>query len=137
MAGAPAVGHALEFRPTASSGVFSDWSLVRSIASPITAAGTQFSTSLAAHPEGVAIGAIGVDSNGLPDIGAGFLAPHFKIASILPAPPIARAATGRFVAASPTGLTLFSAPGVFTLNPQEGAVFELLGDNLFGDGFED
>ncbi len=135
--GAPAVGRALEFRPPVPGGVFGDWTLVRSISSPITAAGTQFSTSLAAYPDGVVIGAIGVDASGLPDIGAGFIAPHFKVATILPAPPIARATTGRFVAASPSGLALFGAPGVFTLNPQEGAVFELLGENLFGDGFEE
>ena len=131
--GAPAVGRALEFRPP---GAGSAWTLVRTIASPITMPGTQFATSLAAHPDGAVLGAIGVDDAGLPDIGAGFLAPHFKIASILPAPPIARATTGRFVAASPSGLALFAAPGVFTVNPQEGAVFELLGENLFGDGFE-
>ena len=133
---APAVGHALEFRPPLGS-VDKGWTLVRSIASPITAPGTQFATSLAAHPDGVVIGAIGVDSAGLPDIGAGFLAPHFKIAEVLPAPPISRAATGRFVAASPSGVALFGAPGTSTVNPQEGAVFELLGENLFGDGFED
>ena len=133
----PAVGHALEFRPPAPGTAATDWAVVRRIDSPITLPGTQFATSLAAHPDGVVIGAIGVDSAGLPDIGAGFLAPHLKVAEILPAPPIARAATGRFVAASPSGIALFAAPGVSTVNPQEGAVFELLGENLFGDGFED
>ena len=135
--GAPAVGRALEFRPPAAGNIDTDWTLVRTIASPIKAPGTQFATSLAAYPDGVVLGAIGVDEAGLPDIGAGYVAPHNKIASILPAPPIARATTGRFVAASPSGLALFGAPGVFTVNPQEGAVFELLGENLFGDGFED
>ncbi len=129
----PAVGHALEFRPVIPG---ADWSVVRSIASPISTPGTQFATSLAAHPDGVVLGAIGVDDAGLPDVGAGFFAPHFKVAELLAAPRIARAATGRFVAASQSGLALFGAPGVFTLNPQEGAVFELLGGNLFGDGFE-
>jgi len=136
-AGAPAVGRALEFRPPVAGTIDSNWTLVRSIASPVTAPGTQFATSLAAHPDGVVLGAVGFDNAGLPDIGAGFLAPHFKAASILQAPLIARAATGRFVAASPSGLALFGAPGVFTVNPQEGAVFELSGENLFGDGFED
>ena len=135
-AGTPAVGRALEFRPPAAGITNTDWTLVRTVASPIKLPGTQFATSLAAHPDGLVLGGIGVDDAGLPDIGAGFLAPHFKVASILPAPPIARATTGRFVAASPSGLALFGAPGVFTVNPQEGAVFELLGENLFGDGFE-
>ncbi len=133
----PAVGHALEFRPPAPGIAAADWAIIRRITSPITLPGTQFATSLAAHPDGVMIGAVGVDSAGLPDTGAGFLAPHLKVAEILPAPAIARAATGRFVAASPSGLALFAAPGVFSVNPQEGAVFELLGDNLFGDGFAD
>ena len=136
-AGAPAVGRALEFRPTKTGAPDTDWTLVRNIASPITAPGTQFATSLAAHPGGVVIGAIGIDGGGLPDIGAGFFAPHLEPARILPAPWIARASTGRFVAASPSGIALFGAPGAFTVNPQEGAVFELLGENLFGDGFED
>lgn len=133
----PAVGHALEFRPPAPGTGAADWTVVRRIASPIALPGTQFAAALAAHPDGVILGANGVDDAGLTDIGAGFLAPHFQAAQILAAPPIARAATGRFVAASPSGVALFAAPGVATLNPQEGAVFELLGDNLFGDGFED
>lgn len=136
-AGSPAVGRVLEFRPPTTGAPNSDWTLVRTIASPVTAPGTQFATSLAAHPDGVVVGAIGIDDGGLPDIGAGFFAPHLESARILPAPLIARASTGRFVAASPSGIALFGAPGAFTVNPQEGAVFELLGEYLFGNGFED
>ncbi len=135
-----AVGRGLEFRPPTSASPdasrATDWVLVRSIESPITAPGTQFATSLAAHPNGVVLGAIGVDAPGLPDVGAGFFAPHVGPTEIQIAPLSARAAMGRTAAAANSGLALFGAPGTATVNPQEGAVFEYLGDGLFGDGVE-
>jgi hypothetical protein len=129
---AAAVGRALEFRPDARG----TWRLRRTLESPIVLPGTQFATSLAAHPLGVVVGAIGVDSGGLIDIGGGFFAPHDGPMQALIAPPSARAQTGRSVAVNANGTTLLGGPGVTTVNPQEGAVFEYLSEQLFGDGWE-
>jgi hypothetical protein len=129
---AAAVGRALEFRPDNRGA----WQLRRTLESPIVVAGTQFATSLAAHPSGVVVGAIGIDSGALADIGGGFFVPHDGPMQTLIAPPSVRAQTGRAVAVNAAGVTLLGAPGLATVNPQEGAVFEYLGEQLFGDGWE-
>ena len=126
-----AIGRVVEFRPVRDT-----WSVVKTIDSPIQAAGVQFATSLASHPDGVVVGAVGIDSGSLTDVGGGFFVPHSGTPVALVAPPNARGALGRTAAVNASGLALLGAPGTSTVNPQEGAVFEYLADALFGDGLE-
>lgn len=125
------VGHVVEFRPSGDN-----WTPVRRILSPIQLPGIQFGIALDAYAEGVIVGASGVDIGGTSDVGAGFLVRLDGSVLRLNIPLSLRAAGGRSVASDGTDRVLIGAPGLSTVNPLEGAAFEVLGEALFGDGFE-
>jgi hypothetical protein len=128
-----ALGRVLEFRPDTAPAA--PWTLVRSVESPLQVQGTQFGTSVVAHPDGLVAGAIGIDAGPLADIGGAYLVTHAGVETLLTAPANARANFGR-AAAVAGRRALLGAPGTATVNPLEGAVFEALGELEFGDGFE-
>lgn len=125
------VGHMVEFRP-----INDLWGPVRRTLSPIQLPGTQFGVALAAHGDGVIVGASGVDLGASTDAGAGFLVRSDGSVLRLDGPLSLRAAAGRSVASDGTDRALLGAPGHSTVNPLEGAAFEVLGEALFGDSFE-
>lgn len=125
------VGHIVEFRPSGEL-----WAPVRRIPSPIQLPGTQFGVAMDGYAEGVIVGASGVDVGATSDVGAGFLVRLDGNMQRLDIPLSLRAAGGRSVASDGSNRVLLGAPGLSSVNPLEGAAFEVLGKDLFGDGFE-
>jgi hypothetical protein len=97
--------------------------------------GLQFGTSIAARADGVWIGAPGLDQNGIIDVGGVFFGKFGGGVIAGLAGNALRTQLGRTIAVD-QGLALSAAPRFFTVNPEEGRVYQVDGDDLFGDGFD-
>ena len=127
-------GSALLFAPQGPLPIAS-WGLPTRLVAPNPAAGDGFGIAVAMHDAGALVGASGTDAGNTRDIGAAYYFQAGSAQQFAVTPVIARAALGRSVAIFGSR-ALAGAPAVPRDNPQEGAVYEFLGDELFANGFE-